>query len=94
LTWRVELSRAAARAFERASKPDRKRIERAIDRLATNPRPPGKLVKAIQGPHDDFLRLRVGEYRILYEIFDADRVALIFGIVAREDLEAWLRQRR
>ncbi len=94
MTWRVELSRAAARAFELASKPDRKRIERAIDRLATNPRPPGKLVKAIQGPHDDFLRLRVGEYRILYEVFDADRVVLIFGIVARKDLEAWLRQRR
>jgi len=93
LTWRIELSRAAARAFERASKPDRKRIERAVDGLSSNPRPPGKLVKAIQGPHDEFLRLRVGNYRILYEVFDAKRVVLIHGIVARKELEEWLRQR-
>lgn len=94
MTWRVELSRAAVRAFERASKPDRKRIERAIDGLGTNPRPPGKLVKAIQGPHDEFLRLRVGDFRILYEVFDADQVVLVHGIVARKELEEWLRQRR
>jgi mRNA interferase RelE/StbE len=93
LTWRVELSRAATRAFERASKPDRKRIERAIDGLATNPRPSGKLVKAVQGPHDEFLRLRAGDFRILYEVFDADRVVLIHGIVARKELEEWLRRR-
>lgn len=93
MTWRVELSRAAVRAFERASRPDRKRLERAIDGLHANPRPPGKLVKAIQGPHDEFLRLRVGDFRILYEVFDADKVVLIHGIVARKELEAWLRQR-
>ncbi len=80
--------------FERASKTDRKRIQRAIDGLATNPRPPGKLVKAIQGPDDEFLRFRVGDFRILYEVFDADRVVLIHGIVSRKELEEWLRQRR
>jgi mRNA-degrading endonuclease RelE of RelBE toxin-antitoxin system len=40
------------------------------------------------------LRLRVGDFRILYEVFDADRVVLIHGIVARKELEQWLRQRR
>jgi mRNA interferase RelE/StbE len=94
LTWRIELSRPAARALERASKPDHKPIERAIDGLGTNPRPPGKLVNAIQGPHDDFLRLRVGDFRILYEVFDADRVVLIHGVIPRKELEEWLRQRR
>lgn len=93
MTWRVELARAAARAFERASNPEQRRLERAIDALRVNPRPPGKLVKAIQGPHDEFLRLRVGEDRVLYEIFDADHVVLIHGIVLRRDLEQWLRQR-
>jgi mRNA interferase RelE/StbE len=94
LNWRVELARSAARAFERSSGPDRKRLERAIDSLRRNPRPPGKLVKAIQGPHDEFLRLRVGDFRITYEVFDSDRIVLIHGVVHRKDLEAWLRQRR
>jgi mRNA interferase RelE/StbE len=94
VTFRVELARSAARAFEGAPRPERRRLERAIDALAKNPRPQGKLVKAIQGTKDDFLRMRVGDYRIMYEVMDADRVVLILGIVQRKDLEQWLRQHR
>lgn len=94
MIWRIELARSAARAFERAPRQERKRLERAIDGLSRNPRPPGKLVKAIQGPHDDFLRLRVGDHRIMYEVIDSGRVILIHAIIHRKDLEAWLRQRR
>jgi mRNA interferase RelE/StbE len=94
VTYRVELSRSAARAFERAPKTERARLERAIDALSQNPRPPGKLVKAIQGTKDAFLRLRVGSYRIMYEVSDPKKVVLILGIVNRKDLEEWLRQRQ
>lgn len=94
MSWRVELSRAAARGYQRAPRPERNRIERAIDGLTANPRPTGKQVKALQGPHDEFLRLRVGDYRVIYEVFDTDRIVLIHGIIQRKDLEEWLRQRR
>ena len=69
-------------------------MERAIDSLATEPRPSGKLVKAIQGTKDAFLRYRVGDYRILYEVIDRDQVVLILGILHRSDLEDWLRRQR
>jgi len=36
--------------------------------------------------------MRVGDYRIMYEVLDAERVVLILGIVQRKDLEQWLRQ--
>lgn len=36
--------------------------------------------------------MRVGNYRIMYEVIDAERVVLILGIVQRKDLEQWLRQ--
>jgi len=36
--------------------------------------------------------MRVGDYRIMYEVVDADRVVLILGIIQRRDLEQWLRQ--
>ena len=92
MTFRVELARSAAPAFEQAPRPERRRLERAIDSLSRNPRPPGKLVKAIQGTKDAFLRMRVGDYRIMYEVVDADRLVLILGIIQRKDLEQWLRQ--
>lgn len=37
--------------------------------------------------------MRVGNYRIMYEVADADRVVLILGVIHRKDLEEWLRQR-
>ncbi len=92
MTFRVELARSAARSFERAPRSERRRLERAIDSLSRKPRPAGKLVKAIQGTKDAFLRMRVGDYRIMYEVVDADRVVLILGIIQRKDLEQWLRQ--
>jgi len=36
--------------------------------------------------------MRVGDYRIMYEVVDADRLVLILGIIQRKDLEQWLRQ--
>jgi mRNA interferase RelE/StbE len=93
VTYRVELSRSAAGAFERAPKAERVRLERAIDVLAQNPRPPGKLVKAIQGSRDAFLRLRAGNYRLMYGADDPNKMVLILGIIHRKDLEEWLRQR-
>ena len=92
MTYRVEISRSAARAFERAPKAERVRLERAIDALSRNPRPAGKLVKAIQGRRDQFLRLRVGNYRLMYEVDDTNKVVLMLGIIHRKDLEEWLRQ--
>ena len=90
MTYRVEISRS--RAFERAPKAERVRLERAIDALSRNPRPPGKLIKAIQGRRDQFLRLRVGNYRLMYEVDDTNKVVLMLGIIHRKDLEEWLRQ--
>ena len=93
MIFRVELPRSAARAFEGAPRPERRRLEKAIDALSPNPRPAGKLIKAIQGTRDAFLRMRVGDYRIMYEISEADHVVLILSIIHRKDLDAWLRQR-
>jgi mRNA-degrading endonuclease RelE of RelBE toxin-antitoxin system len=44
---------------------DRERLARAIDGLADNPRPAGS--RALQGV-ESLLRLRVGDYRIVYDI--------------------------
>lgn len=93
--FRVELSRQATRTFESGCwTADRSRVMKALDALEHDPRPQGKQVKTIQGTRDAFLRYRVGDYRLLYEILDADHLVLVAGIVSRKDLEGWIRRHR
>ncbi len=53
----------------------------------------GKKVKTIKGQADSFHRLRVGDYRVMYDLIPEDRVLLVLGTVHRRDLERWLRSR-
>ena len=50
-------------------------------------------MKTIRGADDTFHRLRIGDYRVMYDVIDADRAVLVLGIVDRADLERWLRSR-
>lgn len=72
-------------------------MRRALERLAAGAAGPGRVrgksVKTIQGVADSFHRLRVGDYRVLYDVIVEDRVLLVLGIVHRADLERWLRNR-
>jgi mRNA interferase RelE/StbE len=79
--------------LERAPKAERLRLERAIYALSKNPRPPGQLVKAVHGSKDAFLRMRIGNYRLTYEIDDPNKMVLILEIIHRKDLGEWLRER-
>lgn len=75
----------------------RSRVRSALDKLAADAARPGRIggksVKRIQGVDDAFHRLRVGEYRVMYDVIPADRILLVLGIVHRGDLERWLRNR-
>jgi len=53
----------------------------------------GKAVKTIHGVSDAFHRLRVGDYRVMYDVLYDDQVILVLGIVHRGDLERWIRKR-
>jgi mRNA-degrading endonuclease RelE of RelBE toxin-antitoxin system len=50
-------------------------------------------VRTIRGAADSFHRLRVGDYRVMYDLIAEDRVLHVLGIVHRSDLERWLRSR-
>ncbi|MHB8689211.1 MAG: type II toxin-antitoxin system RelE family toxin [Candidatus Dormibacteraceae bacterium] len=58
------------------------RIAAAIDALGIDPRPTGSVKLA---GRDDF-RLRVGDYRIVYAVDDADNLVLIARIAHRRDV--------
>jgi mRNA interferase RelE/StbE len=68
--------------------PDQERIIAAIRQLPDDPRPPG-----IQQLEPDVYRLRVGDYRVIYRVLDAEKVILI-GRVARRSESTYRDLRR
>jgi len=65
--YRVEIARRAIRSIAKLPRKEQLRVRAAIDLLVGNPRPPGCV--AIAG-EDSVYRVRVGDYRILYEVID------------------------
>ena len=82
--YAVYLKPAAARALKRVIDASmRRRLGRAIEALAAQPRPPG--VKALQG-EPGVLRLREGDYRILYRVDDKVLTVLVVTIGHRREV--------
>ncbi len=80
--YRLFIKPSAAKEIETLPKQDRRRIVAKITALARDPRPPGceKL-----SAHDQY-RLRQGNYRILYEIQDADLIVVVIKVGHRRDV--------
>jgi mRNA interferase RelE/StbE len=63
----------------------RRKISRAIDDLASEPRPRG--AKLLAGTRDERIwRLRVGDHRVLYEIRNDELVILVIRIGHRREI--------
>ena len=78
--YQLQLERAASRNLARVPERDYRRLEQAIDGLASEPRPRG-VIKL--GGGLPLYRLRVGEYRIIYSVFDPDRLVKIVDVQRR-----------
>jgi mRNA interferase RelE/StbE len=83
LAYRVEFTPRAERDFKALDGSIRGRIARRIDSLADNPYPQG--IKKLEG-EDELYRLRVGDYRILYQVKGKILLVLIVGIGHRRDI--------
>ena len=81
--YRVELRPAALRDLRKLEPAIRGRIGVAIDQLGQTPRPAG--VEKLQGQENRY-RVRVGEYRVLYEIEDRVLLVLVIRIGHRRDV--------
>ena len=82
MSYRIELRPAAIRALKRIDHQDRDRIRGAIALLGQDPRPPG--AKALQGR--DGLRVRVGNYRIIYTVHDDVLLVVVVTLGHRHDV--------
>ena len=75
--YRREVTKRAQRDLDKLSGDDLERVVAAIRGLRDNPRPHG--AKKIRGP---IYRIRVGDWRIVYAVFDKDQLVIV-GKVAR-----------
>lgn len=80
--YQVELSPRAGRAFDRLTGAIRDRALAAIDSLSRTPRPHG--VVKLAGL--DAYRMRVGDYRVIYEIHDRFLLVLILDVGHRREV--------
>ena len=83
MKYRIEVKRSAAKALKKIPKPDQKRISKAIDNLAENL--PNPDITKMKG-NNPFHKIRVGDYRIVYEIQDDILLILIIKIGHRKDI--------
>ncbi|HUP69564.1 MAG TPA: type II toxin-antitoxin system RelE/ParE family toxin [Acidimicrobiales bacterium] len=81
--YRVEIARRALKALSALPRRDQQRVRAAIDLLAENPRPRGCVAMAGEA---HAYRVRVGDYRIVYEVFDDRLVIQVVRIGHRRDV--------
>ena len=60
-------------------------ILRAMTPLGDDPRRPDANVKKLDGYQDRY-RLRVGDYRVIYDVIDAELVILVVGVGHRREI--------
>lgn len=82
MTYSLQIKRSAAKALAKITKNDRIRLVEAIDRLREEPNAGGVL----KGEFAGLRRLRVGSYRIIYEVIDDQLVVLVIRIGHRRDV--------
>jgi len=84
----IHLSNRSQSDLRVLPKPIRDRIIRRLKQLETNPFPRGNTIRRIQGMVD-ILRLRIGDYRAIYQVTD-NRVEIL-RVIHRLELERALR---
>jgi mRNA interferase RelE/StbE len=83
VSYRVEFTRSAEKDLRRIDKSRVPTIYDEIERLAADPRPHG--VKKLAGA-DRTYRIRVGDYRVVYEIEDYELLVLVIRVAHRKDV--------
>jgi mRNA interferase RelE/StbE len=80
--YQIEIKKSALKFLRRLDRQTINKLKNAIDKLADEPRPFGykKLVD-----EEGLYRIRVGNYRIIYEIHDRILLIVVLRLVRRRE---------
>jgi len=82
MVYTLTFSKQALKELEKINEPFYSNIKTAIMQLATNPRPNGYI--KLKGR--DGYRIRIGNYRVIYDIFDNTLIVDIITLGHRKDI--------
>jgi mRNA interferase RelE/StbE len=83
LKYRIEFKRSAAKALKKIPKSDQKRVAERIDSLSE--KLPDPFTTKMKGDNP-FHRVRVGDYRIVYEIHEDILLIVVLKIGHRKEV--------
>ena len=80
--YKIKIEKHVLKTLEKIDEPYYSKIKTSILKLANNPRPSG--YKKLQGR--DGYRIRVSDYRIIYEIIDEVLLVEVIDLGLRKDI--------
>ncbi|MCU0836627.1 MAG: type II toxin-antitoxin system RelE/ParE family toxin [Chromatiaceae bacterium] len=83
MTYRIEVTRSARKILLSLPRDVQKRLAAAIDGLASDPRPAG--CRKLTGS-DALYRIRVGDYRVVYEPHDDRLLVMVIKLGHRREI--------
>jgi mRNA interferase RelE/StbE len=81
-SYKIEVAKKVRKNFQNIPKNDALRILQAIEHLAEDPRPAG--AKKLKG--EELYRIRIGVYRVIYEILEDTLIITVVKVGHRKDI--------
>ena len=82
MPYQIFIKSSAQKESTKIPKDQKELIRNEIKLLAINPRPDG--VKKLKGL-ENFYRIRIGDYRVIYTIDDPHKVVRVLSVLHREE---------
>ena len=92
MSYKIEFSARAARDFKKLAKTNRTmavKIKDAIAELVEDPRPRG--VETLSGTNPSLQRIRVGDFRVIYEIKENELLVWVVRLGDRKEIYRFLK---
>jgi mRNA interferase RelE/StbE len=83
VAYTVEVAPAAQRQIRKLDSETQRRVLKVLEQLGAEPRPHDSI--KLQAA-EDFYRVRIGDYRVIYEISDRRLVVLVLKVGNRRDI--------
>ena len=82
MIYSISIRQSALKALQKIDSPQRARLIEAIDKLKINPNA-GSVLK---GEFSGLRRIRIGDYRIVYEVQNEQLVILVIRVAHRREV--------
>ena len=83
MSYRINFTTAAARQIRKLPRPARERVLQVVEMLTEDPRPNG--ARKLVGEEAAW-RIRAGDYRVIYDVFDDELLVTVVRAGHRRDL--------